>query len=186
MRLRDLPESFARSTERLNTVIGRATAWLCLVVVLVGAFNAIARYVSKYTAFHLSSNAYLELQWYLFSLIFLLGAAYTLVRDEHVRVDILIQRVRPRVRSWINLLGTALFLIPFCVFMIWSSWFPIRASWAVLERSPDPDGLPRYPIKTMILVAFVLLLAQGVAWLIREIQHLRRGDEPPPVREGHL
>ena len=144
-----------------------------LAIVLLGAWNAIARYAGRFTDLNLSSNAYLELQWYLFSALFLLGAAYTLKRDEHVRVDVLHAVLPARVRLWIEFSGTVLFLIPFCVFMIWSSWFTVYQSWRILENSPDPGGLPRYPVKTLIPLAFALLLLQGVAHLIRTIATLR-------------
>ncbi|HMP73491.1 MAG TPA: TRAP transporter small permease subunit [Kiritimatiellia bacterium] len=174
-----------RAITWLNTTIGRLAAWLCLAVVLIGAWNAIARYLTKYTGLHLSSNAYLELQWYLFSAIFLLGAAYTLARDEHVRVDILYARFSPRVQAWINLLGASLFLLPFSLYLIWASWYPVAASWAIREQSPDPGGLARYPIKTLMLIAFVLLFLQGIVQWLQAIHHLRHRHEPSPSPEGH-
>ncbi|NKB88288.1 MAG: TRAP transporter small permease subunit [Acidobacteria bacterium] len=145
-------------------------------MVLIGAYNAVARYLGRGIGINLSSNAYLEAQWYLFSLVFLLGAAYTFKHDNHVRVDVLYGRLSRRGKTIINLIGTALFLLPFSIFSIWVSWPSVRNSWAVLEGSPDPGGLPRYPIKTMIIVAFVLLALQGVAELIRGVQLLRSGE----------
>ena len=120
----------------------------------------------------LSSNAYLELQWYLFSLIFLMGAAYGLNHDYHVRVDVLYERLGRRARAWIDLIGTVLFLVPFAVMMLWVSWGPVVRSWGILETSPDPGGLPRYPIKTVILVSFFLLLLQAISQIVKR----------PPVR----
>jgi TRAP-type mannitol/chloroaromatic compound transport system permease small subunit len=142
-------------------------------MVLLGAFNAVARYLGRFVGRSLSSNAYLEAQWYLFSLIFLLGAAYALQRDAHVRVDVLFARCSARVRSWINILGTILLLVPFCIFVIWSSLPAVRNSWRIREVSPDPGGLPRYPLKALILVCFGLLLLQAVSELIKEIAKLR-------------
>ena len=149
-------------------------------MVLVGAFNTLARYLGPRFGLQLSSNAYLELQWYLFSLLFLLGGAWASQRDRHVRVDVLYSRWSGRTRAWIDILGTAFLLIPFALAGLWLSWSPIRASWAVREGSPDPGGLPRYPIKAVILVAFALLLVQAVANLIHHIAALRGREEPPP------
>lgn len=163
----------ASGIDWFNERLGRLVLWLTLAMVLVGSYNALVRYFL--TDLGLSSNAYLELQWYLFSLVFLLGAAYTLKHDAHVRVDVLYSRLSPRGRAWIDLLGTVLFLIPFCLVMLLTSWSFVAGSWAVREVSPDPGGLARYPIKAVILVGFVLLLLQGVAMLIRQIAVLR-GD----------
>ena len=163
----------ADAVDDLNDRVGRFASWLGLIMVALGAFNAVSRYLGRFIGVDLSSNVYIELQWYLFSLMFLLGAGYTLRHNAHVRVDVLYARVGPRVRAWINLLGTVLFLIPFSALMLWLTVPTVRNSWQVLEMSPDPGGLPRYPIKSMILVAFLLVLLQGVAVLIRQIAFLR-------------
>jgi TRAP-type mannitol/chloroaromatic compound transport system permease small subunit len=169
--------------DRANDRIGAAIQWLVLLMVVVGALNALARYATKYTGISLSSNAYLDLQWYMFSLVFLLGAAYGLNRDVHVRVDVLYSRLSVRGRAWIDLAGSVLFLLPFCVMMLWVSWPAVRNSWVVLEGSPDPGGLPRYPIKTVILISFFLLFLQGVSQTIKQIERIRAGhaagDGPP-------
>lgn len=176
---------FARRIDALNEWIGRATSWLVLLMVLVAAYNAVARYLGRWVGLNLSSNAYLEAQWYLFSLVFLLGAAYTLRRGGHVRVDVLYGRFSRRRRAWIDLIGTAALLLPFCLFVLYVSWPSVRNSWAVREGSPDPGGLPRYPIKTMILVAFLLLVLQGIAEVLRNVEILRHdshgdvSDESP-------
>ena len=164
--------------DTLNERIGQLASWLVVVVVLLGAWNAIARYISKFTELHISSNAYLELQWYVFSAIFLLGAGYTMRRDEHVRVDIWYAGRTPRTQARIDVIGTVIFLIPFCVFILWTSWFPVKNSWAIHEMSPDPGGLPRYPIKTLIPIAFILLLLQAVSQLTKR-WHLM-SDLPNP------
>jgi TRAP-type mannitol/chloroaromatic compound transport system permease small subunit len=169
----------AAAVDGLNNRIGASIRWLSLIMILIGAFNAIARYLTRYTGLALSSNAYFDLQWYLFSLIFLLGAAYGLEHDVHVRVDVLYSRLSSKGRAWIDLAGTVLFLIPFCVLMLWVSWPAVRNSWAVHETSPDPGGLPRYPIKTVILLSFVLLLLQAFSQLVKQIEALRgTGVEP--------
>lgn len=166
----------ARAIDQLNRWVGQLVYWLVLLMVLVGAYNAVVRYLDRYMGIRLSSNFYIELQWYLFSLVFLLGAAYALQRDAHVRVDVLYSRLSPRVRIWINLVGTVLFLLPFCALVLWVSWGWVANSWAVREMSPDPGGLPRYPLKAMLPVAFVLLALQGVSMLIHQIARLRQKE----------
>jgi len=169
---------FSRAVDALNDRIGAAIRWLVLAMILLGAFNAIARYLTKFTGMALASNAYTELQWYCFSLIFLLGAAYGLRHDVHVRVDVLYERLSRRGRAWIDLLGTVIFLIPFCVLMLFVSWPAVRNSWSIREVSPDTGGLPRYPIKAMILVGFTLLLLQALSHLIKQVDVLRSSTEP--------
>ncbi len=164
---------FIDLVDRLNERVGSLVSWLLLAMVLVGAFNAIVRYLGRFTGWNLSSNAYLEAQWYLFSCSFLLAGAYALKRNSHVRVDVLYARMSPRTQLWIDLLGSLFFLIPFSVFALAVSWGTIRNSWAVREVSSDPGGLPRYPIKSVILVAFALLLLQGLAEVLRRIVALR-------------
>ena len=136
--------------DTVNDWIGRVVSWLTLAMVLIGSANAVFRYMGRFTGFDLSSNAYLESQWYLFSLVFLLGAAYTLKHEGHVRVDVLFARLSPKGRAVINLAGVVLMLIPFCALMIKVSIPAVLNSWAVKEMSPDPGGLPRFPIKTII------------------------------------
>ncbi len=167
---------WARRLDQFSDWSGRVLYWLTLAMVGVGAFNAIARYLDKFTGFGLSSNMWIELQWYLFSLVFLLGAAYTLKEDAHVRVDVLYSWLSRRGKAWINLLGTLLFLLPFCGVVLWMSIPFVSSSWAILEGSPDPGGLPRYPIKTVIPLALVLVMIQGVSIMIRETAVLRGID----------
>lgn len=167
----------ADAIDRWSERLGRWVSWLVLAMVLVGAANAIGRYAGRFLGWNLSSNAALELQWYLFSLVFLLAAGYTLKRDSHVRVDVIYGRLSAKARSWIDLLGGVLFLLPFCAFSLWVSWPSVRNSWAVLEQSPDPGGLVRYPLKSVILVAFFLLALQGLAQVIHSLGTLR-GDLP--------
>ena len=161
-------------------------------LVAIGAFNAIARYAGRWVGHDLSSNVYLELQWYLFSAVFLLGGSYTLQHRGHVRVDVVHDRLPPRVRRWIDRLGTWLLLVPFCVFVIVISISPVRHSIALLEDSPDPGGLPRWIIKPLIPLGFLLLLLQGIAeGLRRETSgEATDGDSPSPIgprdEEAHL
>ena len=173
----------SRAIDRANNRIGRWTSWLCLLMVLVTAYNAAVRYIGAYFGFRLSSNLNLELQWYLFSLLFLLGSAAALCKGEHVRVDILYSRLSAKGRAWIDLLGTIVLMIPFSAVTLWLSWPSIRNSWAVREISSDPGGLPRYPIRTFILICFLLLIVQGVSEIIKKLRVLRglrmAGDGSP-------
>ncbi len=161
--------------DRLNSWIGRAVSWLTLVMILIGAYNAVVRYLGRYIGANLSSNIYLELQWYLFSIVFLLGAAWTLKEDAHVRVDVLYARLSRRGRRRIDIWGTILLLFPFSVFVFWTSWPSVMNSLGIRESSPDPGGLPRYPIKLVILICFVLLFLQGISELVRLLSE--RGED---------
>ena len=163
----------------LNDRLGRIICWLTLVMVLVASYNAIARYLGRFVKHNLTSNALLETQWYLFSGVFLLGAAYALQKDAHVRVDVVFDRLSERAQAWINLAGAFIFLLPFCFLLLWSSWSRVGASWAIRELSPDPGGLPRYPVKTLLPIACVLLILQGFAQVVKEIRRLRS----PPAKE---
>ncbi|MEM1271835.1 MAG: TRAP transporter small permease subunit, partial [Bacteroidota bacterium] len=133
----------------------------------IGAFNAVARYLGRFTGTNLSSNAYIEMQWYLFSIVFLAAGAWALQQDAHVRVDVLFGRLSPKRQALVNLVGTLIFLLPFCVLMIWVSWSYVENSWSIREVSPDPGGLPRYPIKFLIPFAFVLMLLQAISQAIK-------------------
>lgn len=167
----------ADAIDQVNETVGKGIYWLTLAMILLGALNAIFRYLDRYTGMGLSSNTWLELQWYLFAIVFLLGAAYTLKHDAHVRVDIIFSRLGKKAQAFVNLAGVIVFLIPFCVLMLWASWPAIQHTWEVLEMSPDPGGLPRYPIKTIVPIAFVLLMIQGVSLGIRQIAILTGFEE---------
>lgn len=147
--------------------MGRLVSWLLLLMIGIGAYNAIARHLGRYVGVELSSNGLLEAQWYLFSVVFLLGASVTLRRDEHVRVDVLYGRLTPRQRARVDLAGGVLLLLPFCVFAIVYSLPGALESFAQREQSPDPGGLPRYPLKLLVPLAFLLLAAQGVSEVVR-------------------
>ncbi|MBE9166835.1 TRAP transporter small permease subunit [Pleurocapsales cyanobacterium LEGE 06147] len=157
----------AKVIDTINEWIGRLTYWLVLFMVLIGVWNVVGRYLGRFLGQNITSNALIEIQWYLFDLVFLLGAAYTLKHDDHVRVDIFYKDWNPRRKALANLLGTLLFLIPFCCLVIYYSWGTVINSWRIQEMSPDPDGLPRYPIKAMILVSLVLLILQGISEAIK-------------------
>jgi TRAP-type mannitol/chloroaromatic compound transport system permease small subunit len=163
--------------DALSDRLGKFVGWLTLAMIILGAFNAVARYTGKFTGVNLSSNAYIEMQWYLFSLIFLLGAAHTLQRDQHVRVDVLYERLSKRAQARVDLAGGFLFLIPFSVFGLVMCWPTVRNSWSVWEGSPDPGGLPRYPLKSAMLLCFGLLLLQGLSEMVKRIRILREDPE---------
>lgn len=163
----------ARGIDRLNEIVGRVAYGCVLLMVALGAFYALGRYVGKFVGVRLISNALYDAQWYLFGLVFLLGGAYALRHDAHVRVDVLFSKLSARGKAWVNVAGILLLLLPFCVLMLWACVPMVQNSWAILESSVDPGGLPRYPVKTLIPVAFVLLLLQGVSELIKNVAVLR-------------
>lgn len=164
--------AISRAIDGFSTAVGRLMWWLTVAMVLIGAYNVITRYLGQYLGVQLSANVYLELQTYAFDLIFLLGAAYLLRADGHVRVDIIYSRLGSRARAWIDIFGTLIFLLPFCVFGLYFCIGYVERSWAVMEQSPNPGGLARYPIKTVILVAFAMLILQGVSEVIKNIAFL--------------
>lgn len=167
----------ARAIDRLSGFAGAVAGVACLAMIAIGAFNTIARYTDRWTGWSLSSNAYIEGQWYLFSIVFLLAGAATLRDGRHVRVDVLSSRLGDRGRALIDLLGGVLFLLPFSVWVLVMTWPWVRSSWQIAEGSSDPGGLPRYPIKALIVVAFALLALQGMAELIKAWGRFRRGGE---------
>ncbi len=164
--------------DRFHRTVAAGTAWLLVLMIAVGAYNAVARYVERGVGLRLSSNALLELQWYLFSLAFLLGAPYALRCGDHVRVDVISGGLPPRGRWWLDLLGTMLLLVPFCAAAIWLSIPFVAESFAMREGSSDPGGLPRWPLKPVVPLAFALVLLQGLAEAVRRWAWLR-GSAPP-------
>ncbi|PSB50128.1 C4-dicarboxylate ABC transporter substrate-binding protein [Chroococcidiopsis cubana CCALA 043] len=171
----------SQAIDRVTDVIGSSGIWLVILLIAIGFYNVVARYIGRAIGIRLSSNTLIELQWYLFSLMFFLGFAYILKSGANVRVDILYTRWSEKRRALIDFLGTVFFLIPFCVLGIWVSINPVLQSWGLLpdgtwgswELSSDADGLPRAPIKTTIIVAFATLLAQGVSQAIKYLAILK-------------
>ena len=157
----------ARAIDLINEWIGRLTYWLVLLMVAVGAWNVLGRYIGRIIGTNLTSNALIEIQWYLFDVVFLFGAAYALKYNEHVRVDIFYKGWSYRRKALANFLGNILFLIPFSSLIIYYSWGTVINSWSILEKSPDAGGLPRYPIKSAIIIAFILLILQGISEAIK-------------------
>jgi TRAP-type mannitol/chloroaromatic compound transport system permease small subunit len=172
----------ARTIDNITERLGRLVFWLTLAMVLLGALNAIARKAGQYFGATLTSNAFVELQWYMFGAVFLLGAGYALKHNAHVRVDVLYGRLDSRKKAYIDVAGTILFLLPFCILVQFVSWPAVINSWQVWEQSPDPDGLPRYPIKTLIPVAFFFVTLQGISHLIKKLAFLK-GRLPETLEE---
>ncbi|MEL6496748.1 MAG: TRAP transporter small permease subunit [Cyanobacteria bacterium J06623_7] len=166
----------AEAIDLLNEWIGRITYWLVLLMVAVGAWNVIGRYLGKVVGVNLTSNSLIEIQWYLFDVVFLFGAAYALKYNEHVRVDIFYKNWSRRRQALANFLGSLVFLIPFSSLLIYYSWSTVINSWRIREMSPDPGGLPRYPIKFMIILGAALLILQGISEAIKN-WHIYRQEE---------
>ncbi len=166
---------FSSFIDTLTERVGLLADWVVLITVAVGFYNVVARYIGRFIGLRLSSNFFIELQWYLFSLIFFLGFPYILKHGINVRVDFLYVKLSDKQKALVDLLGTVFFLIPFCLIGLYVTYGPVLTSWGRLpsgvwgtwEVSPDPDGLPRAPIKTMILVSFGLLLLQSLAQTIK-------------------
>lgn len=152
-----------------NDRIGLVIRWLALVMVLIGAISAVVRYFARSQQWTLNLTPTTEAQWYLFSLIFLLGAAYGLNQDVHVRVDVMYERMSAKTQAWIDLVGTVFFLIPFSLLMLYVSFPAVQNSISIREMSPDPGGLPRYPIKALIIVSFVMLLLQAFSQIVKQV-----------------
>ena len=161
-------KSFVRLVDNLNERVGIFISWLSTVLVLVVCYDVFTRYFLKK-----SSVAVQEMEWHLFAVIFLIGAAYTLKHDRHVRVDVLYMKFSPRVQAWINFFGSMIFLIPFCLLGIWSAKIFVINSFIIKESSPDPGGLPgRYLLKAVIPIGFLLLLLQGIALAFRSLMEI--------------
>jgi len=163
----------------INDRFGKLTGWLVLAAVIVSTLNAIARY-----GFASGSNAWLELQWYLFGAVFLLAAGYTLKSNEHIRIDIVSNLLSPRTRNIIELIGHLLFLAPLCVLMIWLGVpFFLRSFWSG-EISSSAGGLVIWPAKLLLPAGFILLMLQGVSELIKRIAVMQGLIEEPYARAG--
>jgi TRAP-type mannitol/chloroaromatic compound transport system permease small subunit len=171
--------ALSRAIDAITERVGRIVYWLVLVVVLISAANATVR-----KAFDYSSNAYLEVQWYLFSVIFLFGAGYTLLRNEHVRIDIIQGRLSPRAQNWIDVFGIVFFLMPMSIVIMWLSWPLFLDSLHRHEVSTNAGGLIIWPARLMVPIGFALLIMQAVSELIKRIAFLM-GRIPDPLEKRH-
>jgi TRAP-type mannitol/chloroaromatic compound transport system permease small subunit len=160
----------AEAIDALNLRLGRLANWLVLAACLISAGNAMSRY-----AFDLSSNAWLEVQWYLFAGVVMLGASHTLRVNEHVRVDMVYMQLSERGKEWLDLLGTVVFLIPSMLVIAWLAWPFFMQSWSVQEMSTNAGGLIRWPVKLLIPAGFVLIALQGLSEVIKRAAALH-GD----------
>jgi TRAP-type mannitol/chloroaromatic compound transport system permease small subunit len=170
--------ALARLIDALTERVGRVVIWLVLVATLISAGNALSRYLLG-----ASSNAWLEIQWYLFGAMFLLAAGYTLKHNGHVRIDIFYSRLSARGQAWIDLAGGLLFLLPMALLLAWLAWPMFHEAWVTHEMSPDAGGLVRWPVKLLLPAGFALLALQGVAEVIKRIGvlsgHLELPREAP-------
>jgi len=169
--------ALSRAIDAVNERLGRLVYWCVLIMVLVSAANAISRY-----ALSIASNAWLELQWYLFSAVFLLCSGYTLLHNEHIRIDVVAASLSRRKQIWIDIFGTAFFLLPIAVYMMWSSWPVFMNAWTSGEISGSAGGLVRWPARLLVPVGFFLLTLQGISELIKRFAYLR-GLIPDPVEK---
>ncbi|MBV6273276.1 TRAP transporter small permease subunit [Alcaligenaceae bacterium CGII-47] len=167
--------ALSRAIDAINRRVGRAVTWLILLAVVVSATNATIRKL-----FNVSSNAWLELQWYLFGAVFLLAAGYTLLKNEHVRVDVLASRFSRRTQIKMEIFGVIFFLLPISFIIMWLSWPVFMDALVNNEQSSNAGGLVRWPAKLLIPVGFALLLAAGVSHLIKCVGYLR-GACPDPT-----
>lgn len=164
----------SRAIDAMTTWIGKRLAWLILAAVLVSAVNATVRKL-----FDTSSNSWLELQWVLFGIVFLLCSPWTLLANEHIRIDIVNNLMPKRVRNWIDVVGHSLFLAPWCILMIVTGAPFFWRSFMINEQSGNAGGLPQWPSKSLVLIGFTILLVQGLSELIKRIA-VMRGHIPDP------
>ena len=171
--------NLSRAIDGLNRWIGRWVIWLILASTVISALNAVVRKVFNY-----SSNAFLEVQWYLFAASVLIAAAYTLLNNEHVRIDVVVHRFSRRTQTWIDIFGFLFFLIPMCIAVIWLGMPTVLQAWRSGEMSSNAGGLIRWPVYAMMPFGFSLLLLQGISELIKRVAFLR-GLIDDPAKKAH-
>jgi TRAP-type mannitol/chloroaromatic compound transport system permease small subunit len=169
--------ALSRAIDLVNEQVGRLIYWAILIMVLISAGNAVSRY-----ALNIASNAWLELQWYLFALVFLLCSGYTLLHNEHIRIDIVSSQLSRRAQVWIDVFGIVFFLLPMSLFIMWLSWPIFMNAWTSGEISGNSGGLIRWPARLLVPLGFFLLSAQGFSELIKRIAFLQ-GLIPDPVEK---
>lgn len=170
---------FSRAVDWLNAQVGKWVIWLILASTVISGLNAVVR-----KAFNTSSNAYLEVQWYLFAAAFLLAAGYTLLHGEHVKIDVVAGKLSKRKQIWIDVIGFALFLTPMCIVILYYGIPFFLQGWHSGEMSSNAGGLIRWPVYLMIPIGFTLLLLQGLSEFIKRIAFLR-GLIPDPTVKAH-
>ncbi len=167
---------FSSFIDGISERTGGMSVILVIVTVVIGFYNVLVRYVGQFIGAQLSSNLFIEMQWYLYSLVFFLSFAYILKNGINVRVDFIYANWSRKRKAMLDFWGHIFLLIPYCIIGIWVSVNPVLISWRQWEQSPDPSGLPRAPLKTMIIVAFVLLLLQVISELIK-LYAVLQGEE---------
>ncbi len=168
----------SRLIDGLSEAVGRATIWLVLVVVVISAGNAVSRF-----SMNLSSNAMLEIQWYLFSAIFMFSAAYVLKKNEHIRIDVIAGRLSDKAQNWIDVFGILVFLLPMACLIAWLSWPVFMNAWNSGEMSANDGGLIRWPVRLMMPVGFALLILQAFSELIKRFAFLTGAGPNPLAKE---
>jgi len=167
----------ARRIDAWQDAFGRALSWLMLVMVLTVFSDVLMRYALNVTFVFTQ-----ELEWYLFAITYLLGAGYVMLYDEHVRVDIVYSRLSPRRKAWLNFILLFVFFFPSCLLIVYTTWPFFRNAYMVLEGSPDPGGIPaRWALKSVIIIAFVILIIQGLSQAVKNY-YVARGWEEPETR----
>jgi TRAP-type mannitol/chloroaromatic compound transport system permease small subunit len=167
--------------DRMNTLIGRSAVWLVLAAVLISSVNAVVR-----KAFNMSSNAFLEMQWYLFAAVFLLCAPYALLKNEHVRIDVISGRFSQRSRVWMELAGTLLFLLPIVSIVLYFSWPVFLTALHSGEVSPNDGGLALWPARLLVPVGFLLLILQAFSQAFKCVGFLGGACADPLQKERKL
>ena len=166
--------TISRKVDWLTEHIGRSVCWLLLAAVVISTVNAIVR-----KSFNLSSNAYLEAQWYLFAAVFMLGAGYVFLHDQHVRIDVLSSKLSRRTQIWVDVVGIVVFLLPLCAFVIWTAMPSVLLAMRTGEVSANPGGLIRWPLYLLVPIGFGLLALQSASELIKRVAYLT-GHGPDP------
>ena len=169
--------ALSRAIDTVNEHVGRLVYWCILVMVLVSSGNATMRYT-----FNMASNAWLELQWYLFAVVFLLCSGYTLLHNEHIRIDVVSSRLSRRTQVWVDVFGLVCFLLPMSLFIMWLSWPIFMNAWTSGEISGSAGGLIRWPARMLVPLGFLLLSLQGISELIKRIAYLRGLIDDPVER----
>ena len=165
----------SRLIDGINDLIGKLAMWLILAATLISAGNAIIRKI-----FGTSSNAWLEIQWYLFAAVFMLGGGYAFLRNAHVRIDFISTKFSQRTRNWIDVIGIIVFLFPLCIMMVMEGWPVFERAWTSGEMSSNAGGLVRWPVYLLIPAGFIIMMAQGVSELIKRIAYIT-GQGPDPL-----
>ncbi len=166
--------AFSRAVDWVSEHVGKAVGWLLLLAVLISTGNALIR-----KTFDISSNAYLEAQWYLFAAVFMLGAGYVFLHDQHVRIDVIASKLKRRTQVWIDVVGIVGFLLPLCVFVAWTAVPSVLLAWNSNEVSANPGGLIRWPLYVLVPIGFVLLAMQALSELFKRLAFLT-GAGPDP------